>query len=434
MRERTESLGVAVLAAVAFAAIAPGAASADTYAKLANGTFAYFSDAECTQSIEAPETGLAGAIVLFADDAEYQSLVPYASELAGATVALQNDVSLEADCDWRAFDFNINGKTITLAGYKLSAGRIAGKGTITAGELVENGGFQSSEGRGWNQISAANGGWDRVGNCNIGILSSGVQLCKKDGSYWAVLAAAVNNHPAVAAIAQSVTLPKDGTYYLSFRYQTAGYTENSTKYYCDLDGGASRLSVTAGSITKNTYSPEKSIKTGCIELADKSAGENLQLKFASNSKAYGLCIDDVSLTPLSTLELDVPAGEEYDAVGLTLKGTGLQVVKSGAGRIVFSKSNASWRYNGYVSLVVEKGYAKQTEKNACGAQYSKIEVCDGAQFDFNGLQLPNQRFGSCGRRRFDQFGDSQRSGCPHEEEQRVLEGCDTRRRRCNLRS
>lgn len=390
-----------VAALFAFAAFAPAGAAAETYAKpvLDDGTGGYvlkdgyvlkfFTNAECTEENTA-QTAIDGeTTVFFASDAEFQALVARKDEIddAGAKVVLQNDVKLTENVDWRAFDFNINGWTITLAGYKLSAGRIAGEGTITAGELVVNGGFQSSAANQWNQISAAKDGWSRDGDCNIGIFKSGVQLYKADGSNWAVLYTTNKSHSVVAAIKQSVTLPKDGMYYLSFRYQTAGYTEGSkTKYYCDLNvGDGSKLSVTAGSITKDTYSPEKSIKTGCIELAGKSAGEILQLIFASNSKAHGLCIDDVSLTPLSILELEVPEGAEYDAGGLTLKGTGLQVIKSGAGRIVFSKSNASWRYNGYVSLTVSEGYAKQTEKNACGAQYSKIEVCDGAQFDFNGM-------------------------------------------------
>ena len=67
--------------ALVAAALFTGYAQADTYAKLSGDTFAYYSDAECTQSIEAPATGLAGVTVLFADDAEYQALVPHANEL-----------------------------------------------------------------------------------------------------------------------------------------------------------------------------------------------------------------------------------------------------------------------------------------------------------------------------------------------------------------
>ena len=79
--------------ALVAAALFTGYAQADTYAKLSGDTFAYYSDAECTQSIEAPATGLAGVTVLFADDAEYQALVPHANELAAAAaVALQSNV------------------------------------------------------------------------------------------------------------------------------------------------------------------------------------------------------------------------------------------------------------------------------------------------------------------------------------------------------
>lgn len=374
----------AFAAAGAMTAFADEPETSQIYAKASGEELVYFSDEDCTTSVEAPARGvLACAKVFFADDTGFKTLAQYADDIATNNIpaCLFDNVTLTTNCNWSAFDFNINGKTITLAGYKLSAGRIAGEGTITAGELVVNGGFQSSAGRGWGKITADNGGWTRGSGSNIGILNSSSNLAVTDG-YWAVLYTTNDTHSGIAKISQTVELPKQGTYYLSFRYQTAKYDGNH--YYCNLNGGASRLVVTAGSTEKDDYKPEKSIKTGCMELKDVAG--SLRLEFASNGKSYGLCIDDVSLTPLSILELEVPEGEEdYDVGGLTLKGTGLQVVKSGAGRIVFSKSNASWRYNGYVSLTVSEGYAKQTEKNACGAQYSKIEVCDGAQFDFNGM-------------------------------------------------
>lgn len=373
------------------AAIAAGTALstltafAETYAKLENGTFAFYADAECTEPTTSQTALDADTTLYFASAGDFDALKPHKDEIvsSGAKVTLQNDITLETDADWRDFDFDLNDNTITLAGWTLKAGCIAGSGTITAGELVVNGGFESSAWRGWNPKS--NGDWDRVDNCNICILKNGNQLYKTDGSYWVALWTTNDNHSAVAAINQTVTLPKDGTYYLTFRYQTGAWGDNKKYNYYDFFSGAPKLSVTAGSIKKDDYTPNKSIKTGCIELAGKSAGENLQLIFASNNKAYGLCIDDVSLTPLSTLELDIPSGTEYDAGGLTLKGTGLQVFKKGGGKVVFSKSNASWRYNGYTSLVVDEGYAKQTAANACGAQYSKITVRDGGQFDINGF-------------------------------------------------
>ena len=128
--------------ALVAAALFTGYAQADTYAKLSGDTFAYYSDAECTQSIEAPATGLAGVTVLFADDAEYQALVPHANELAAAAaVALQNDITLTADADWRAIDFDMNGKVIVLKGYDLYVHKPQGTGRITSGNVLDPAGY-----------------------------------------------------------------------------------------------------------------------------------------------------------------------------------------------------------------------------------------------------------------------------------------------------
>lgn len=63
---------------------------------------------------------------------------------------------------------------------------------------------------------------------------------------------------------------------------------------------------------------------------------------------------------------------------------GLQVRKIGKGTLVMSKTNPNFGMSGATSLVVEEGIVKKGAGATCGAQYSRIEVMDGAQFDING--------------------------------------------------
>ena len=104
------------IAATAAAMVSFNSAGDTFFAKLAGDNFVYYDDISCENAVEAPETGLSGCTVLFADDLEFQSLVQYAEDNPGAfddaTVALQNDITLTSDADWRAIDFDLNGKSI----------------------------------------------------------------------------------------------------------------------------------------------------------------------------------------------------------------------------------------------------------------------------------------------------------------------------------
>ena len=67
--EKMKVVGVAALLAVTVAF----EASADdrVYAKPVGDAFAFYGDEACTIAVDAPETGIADCVVLFADDAEY---------------------------------------------------------------------------------------------------------------------------------------------------------------------------------------------------------------------------------------------------------------------------------------------------------------------------------------------------------------------------
>ena len=124
-------------AVCAICAAAPlfNAAASDIYARVAGSGFAYFSDVECTTAVpNPPDSGVEGCVVLFGTDAEYQILAERTETIALADdILLQNDVSFSMDTDWSAFDFNLNGKTLSISdGAVLTLGGVTGSGTVQA--------------------------------------------------------------------------------------------------------------------------------------------------------------------------------------------------------------------------------------------------------------------------------------------------------------
>ncbi len=65
-------------------------------------------------------------------------------------------------------------------------------------------------------------------------------------------------------------------------------------------------------------------------------------------------------------------------------GIGLEVHKTGKGQLTMSTVNPRFGGNGITSMVVEEGHVKKESGATCGAQYSRIRVEDGGQFDLNG--------------------------------------------------
>ena len=104
------------------------------YAKMNGDGFTYYT--AYGESIAAPETGITGLPLAFANDAEYQALVAAPSRVALASgVVLEHDVTLTADADWSKydfdFDFNYVGHTVNLNGHKLTVGKLKGEGSVT---------------------------------------------------------------------------------------------------------------------------------------------------------------------------------------------------------------------------------------------------------------------------------------------------------------
>ena len=334
-------------------------------AKLVNGTFHFYGDISCSSESELPPEdtpdSIAGYMVFFANDAEYQALVPYTNELktaAGGVPYLQDNVTLAADADWRAMDFNLNGKTIVLKGWDLKVRKPQGSGRITSGNLLDPDGYTCNEG------SSVNGSWIYLGS---GSTKEGLD--------------------SRLSATQIFTLPKSRTCH--FKTQTK---RNDSTYGQYIRGGITGtddvMPETDNLIGTQVRGPFK--RTGL------TSGTSYTIKYYWSN---GQCnISKYStLSPESHLYFDIPENDEYDTANLTLGGStpgtsdfggvGLQVRKGGKGRLVMSKVNSDFGGSDVSSMVVEAGVVKKGAGATCGEKFSRIQVRDGAQFDLNGLTL-----------------------------------------------
>ena len=339
--------------------------SGDKYAKLIDGSFHYFSDAACSVEIPshlAPQS-VEGLVVLFANDAEYQALVPYTNELAtafGGVPYLQNDLTLTADADWRAMDFNINGKTIVLKGWDLYVRKPLGEGRITSGNLINQTSFSTAYGA-WH----AGGGW-------YGFAGS------KANSY------------GNKDVYQSFTVPKARDVYLQFRvhsWNQSGYSQYVSAGIDSVNNLIKDYQSGTGSSPSSYYRT-----TDIYTRTGLAAGSTHQLQF-TNAGGYTYA-GDIYLCPTSLLIFDIPENEEYFLSGISLGGTsdvdfsgiGLHVHKTGKGLLTMSKVNTRFGSSGKTSVVVEEGLVKKGAGATCGASGSTVQVDDGGRFELCGAE------------------------------------------------
>ena len=348
---------------------------ADVCAKLVNGTFHYYADASCSPASELPPdaapSSIAGLRVFFANDDEYQALVPYTNELAtafGGVAYLQNDLTLTADTDWRAIDFGMNGKTVTLAGYDLKIRRPQGTGRITSGNVIVTNGFTTVNSTKW----------------------------YGDGFYQLK----TNNK---LGLKQTFTLPKSRPCYLRFRYHSSdksGYVQKISAGI-DSNGGGNYNNMVSGLQTGSATSAWSAQgNSGVYVRSNLEAGTTYQLNFARTGSGYTYC-GWICLSPTSYLYVDVPEGEAYDLGDIEIGGVeekdytgmGLQIHKTGKGKLVMNKANT--RIGGYgatvniVSMVVEEGVVENANDRGCGPYAAYIEVKEGARFDTRGAASSN---------------------------------------------
>ena len=356
-----------VHAALAVALCAATANAETTFAKLVDGTFKYYTNSACTpesQLAAPPATGIKGCKVLFGSDEEYQALVPYTNELAtamGGVPYLQGNVTLTADADWRAMDFNMNNKTVTLKGWDLSVRKPQGTGRFTSGNLIDPAAFTTTD------------------------------YSYKDGSWYVLKGKEEDgNYPGTRRLYQSFTVPKSRNLYLKFKtrsWDNSGYAQY-------VGAGIDAATNIVSSFRSGTKTTDLTyIRTaGPYTKSGLAAGSSHELEF-TNFTGWTY-VGNIYLCPLSWLIFDIPEGEEYVNSNITLGGTsdddfsgvGLQVRKRGKGLLTMSKENARFGDDGVVSVVVDEGVVSKTDstKATCGAQYARIHVKNGAQVNICG--------------------------------------------------
>ena len=335
------------------------------YAKLVEDSFHYYNDVSCSpesevSSEDVPDS-IAGCIVLFANDAEYQALVPYTNELAtasGGMAYLQNNVTLTGDTDWSAMDFNLNGKVVTLQGWDLTVHKPQGEGRITSGNLINQTAF-----------SVAYGAWNAGGG-------------------WYGFAGSQANSYGNRDVFQSFTVPKARDVYLQFRV----HSWNNSGYNQYVSAGIDSVNNLIKDFQSGTKTSASSYyrTTGILKRSGLAEGSTHELQF-TNSGGYTY-VGDIFLCPTSKLIFDIPENEEYDLDGITLggasdvdfSGIGLCVCKTGKGLLTMSKANPRFGGSGITALVVEDGLVKKAPGVTCGASGSTVQVNDGGQFDVCG--------------------------------------------------
>ena len=339
--------------------------TSDFFAKLVDGAFHYYEDAACTSEVppQFVPQGIAGCVVLFGSDAEYQALVPYTNELKtafGGVPYLQNDLTLMADADWRAMDFNLNGKTIVLKGWDLSVRKPQGEGRVTSGNLINQTSFSTAYGA-WN----AGGGW--------------YGFAGKDANSY-------GNRD----VYQSFTVPKARDVYLQFRV----HSWNNSGYNQYVSAGIDSVNNLITDFQSGTKTSSSSYyrTTGVCKRTGLAAGSTHELQF-TNSGGWTYA-GDIFLCPTSKLIFDIPESEEYVLIGISLggasdvdfSGIGLHVHKTGKGLLTMSKVNSRFGGSGLVSMVVEEGLVKKVSGATCGVSGSTVQVDDGGQFELCGAE------------------------------------------------
>ena len=410
-------LGLQALAFCAIAALSARTATGTTYAKLSGGQFAYYSDIDCTTEVTAPETGIAGCVVLFGSDAEYQALVPYTNELATAwSVVLQNDVGCSEDTDRSAFDFDINSKTLSIANNAvLTIGRVNGTGTIQAPSVVKNGNFNIGSGSViWASDITSKSAWKASGSVFVTNDGGNTYIYKHKNkptskNFWLGFWEAPGTNPnktdnPAPSIEQSVAIPAAGTYYINFRY--ARYSSFSVKngentsYGSTVENARNRKVVANfskdGQAINTITSPAASSTAGGVMLGETSvgtleAGDGYTLQLTRNAPGknpLGPIIDEVVVYAKGTLNWKVPEGTTCDNTGISLKGEFLLVRKTGPGTLAMTKANDAFGRPEQTSMIVEEGKVIKAGSTSatCGVQYSRIVVEDGGQFDINGCK------------------------------------------------
>ena len=284
----------------------------------------------------------------FANDAEFQALAQHADEIAArhVTVFLQDDITLTADADWRALDFNLNGKTIVLKGWDLYVRKPQGEGRITAGNVLNPHGYTFDSGS--NNGGSATYEW-------LWLKSSG------QGAH------------------QNFTLPKSRTCFLKTRINkySSSYTQSV------------QVKIAGTSIFDESCSGTKTM--GPYTRTGYTAGTSYKIDILRYGKGSTQASKWTTISPTSYLYFDIDEGDEYDTSGLTFGGStpetsdfgglGLQIRKLGKGTLVMGADNGDIGFAGVTTLCVEEGSVENAVSTGAGPSGANVELLYGAQFD-----------------------------------------------------
>ena len=355
------------------------ASAVPVYAKLdGDGKWRFFNDEMIPLNEEEGEDDLEpGVKVLFSSDAELKTLASQHGEeiaAAGATYCLENDITLTADTDWRAFDFDMNGKTVTLAGYDLQVGKPQGVGRFTAGNLIANGDFENGT-AGWTLGSQ----YERATASGYGVTADTCKDRPFAGNHWCVIGTANDKAGATAHF----TAPKDGECYIRFRFAKYDSNYNEYKVNCGIDevnNVAYRVNV----------KPYPSGTSSDIYRKTLTAGDHT---FIFGRYYAHILVDEATVSPTSHLTFDIPEGEEYGNANIVLgstqdwffDGMGLVVRKAGAGRMTLSNANCRYGAAGATTLFVDGGTLENPSASSAGA--GNIAVAAGATLSLSGQTL-----------------------------------------------
>lgn len=361
------------------------------YAKLDNeGKWRFFNDEMIPlNEDEGADTLANGVKVFFSSDAELRRLAAdYGDEIAAAnaTFCLEADITLTADTDWRAFDFDMNGKTVTLAGYDLFVRKPQGVGRFTAGNLITNGDFEDGK-NGWTQTAEGNC-WNNngSGNNNAGGLKDKPYAGNTWMTIWAQTIGGSRQYNKIH-LTQTFNVPRTRMVYVRFRYGKYYNGSSDVAEYIRVGFGTSKDNVASKSISSgHSASALGTVYDSGIIARELEAGPQT-INLANDNGA--ILVDEVTVSPESHLVFDIPEGEEYTNTDIVLgstqdyffDGMGLKVEKIGKGRLVLGKANTRFAGNGITSVIVEEGSVENAVSTGSGPSGAKVELLYGAQFD-----------------------------------------------------
>ncbi|MBQ9429961.1 MAG: autotransporter-associated beta strand repeat-containing protein [Kiritimatiellae bacterium] len=269
--------------------------------------------------------------------------------------------------------------TLDIAGNQITVNGLEGNGTITSsvgGNLIFNPGFENNPVDSGARICKSPEGWNYSGTVYIQKNNRDYGNSQANGSVWCFIDKGAN-------ISQSFKLDRASNCKLSIQLGT----RNNSGTQWKSNGNVQIDGVTV--ISWESQNNLTTTRTGSIYL---NAGvHKITISCTSNS---GALFDNISLVPSgrAILAVNVPEGEtsENSQVAIT-GGAGMQVWKTGKGKLIMTRANSGFgaggRRSGSVSMMVKEGVVKQTATEgtaSCGAQYGTIVVEDGAQFDMSG--------------------------------------------------